>query len=296
MGRQFIYDHHDLMPEIYLAQKNGAGSAIIYRLLRLCERWSCRLADHIIATNESYKALEAARHQIPLERISVVRNGPSEQDMLALEPDPNVRERASTIIGYVGMIGIQDGVDYLLRALHHLVYDLGKPDVCCVIVGDGPAMPQLRTLAKELNLQQQVLFTGFVDDPELVRRYVSTMDICADPDPSNPLNDRSTMIKLMEYMALAKPIVAFDLPEHRVTAGQAALYACPNDECEFAQQIVQLIENPDLGKKMGQVGRERIRTTLAWEYQERHLIGAYETLGLYGHFTASQEDAYRRAA
>ena len=295
-GRQFIYDHHDLMPEIYLAQQGGEGKPSIYRMLHQCEKWSCRFADRIIATNESYKALEAARHQIPSERISVVRNGPDEKNMQLLDPDPAVRDRAGTIIGYVGTIGIQDGVDYLLRALHHLIHDLGKQDVCCVIVGDGAAMTDLRILAQELELQQYLLFTGFIYDDELVRRYVSSMDICTDPDPSNSLNDRSTMIKMMEYMALAKPIVAFDLPEHRVTAGESALYARPNDVCDFARQIARLIEDPAQGKKIGEIGKERIRTEMAWAYQETHLFQAYESIGRFGRPVVAQESILRRAA
>ena len=295
-GRQFIYDHHDLMPEVYLAQQGERGSRALYRLLLRCEKLSCQLADRIIATNESYKALEAARHQIPPERISVVRNGPDEEQLQLLDPDPTVRDRAGTILGYVGTIGIQDGVDYLLRALHHLIHDLGKPDVCCVIVGDGAAMTDLRLLAQELDLQQYLLFTGFVDDDESVRRYLSSMDIGVDPDPSNPLNDRSTMIKMMEYMALAKPIVAFDLPEHRVTAREAALYARPNDACDFARQIARLMDDPALGKKIGAIGKERIRTELAWAYQEPHLLQAYESIGLFGRSVVAQESPVRRAA
>jgi glycosyltransferase involved in cell wall biosynthesis len=192
---------------------------------------SCRVASRVIATNESYKSMEIQRGKIPAERVTIVRNGPDLGRMILSESDPVLRQRGNAILGYIGNIGYQDGLDYLLRALHHLITELGREDFYCVIIGKGVAVPSLKELTLTLGLQDHVWFTGFIPDADMLR-YLSTADICVDPDPSNPFNDRCTMIKIMEYMALSKPIVAFDLPEHRVSAGESALYACPNEELD----------------------------------------------------------------
>ena len=277
LGKRFVYDHHDLAPEMYYARFRGSGNRLVYQALVLLERLSCRLADHVIATNESYKAVEMERGRVPAERITIVRNGPDLERLQPVERDPALRQSTNTILGYVGTMGPQDGVDYLLRALHHLIYDLDRHDVFCVIIGKGDMLPELKALAKELHIEEYTWFTGWIPDEELIR-YLSTADICVDPDPSNPFTDRCTMIKMMEYMALGKPIVAFDLPEHRVTAQDAAVYARPNDELDFARQIAALMDDPQRRQKMGQMGRERVETELAWAYQEKHLLEAYEAL------------------
>jgi glycosyltransferase involved in cell wall biosynthesis len=232
------------------------------------------LADHVIATNESYKKMEMERDRLPEARISVVRNGFEEYRHTTADPDRALRAQGKTIIGFVGVMGFQDGVDYLLRALHHLHRDLGRSDFLCVLIGTGDAWPKLTALAKQLALDEFVWFTGRVSDDELLR-YLSASDICVDPDPSNPFNDRSTMIKMMEYMALAKPIVAFDLPENRFTAQQGAVYVAPNDERAFAQALSQLMDNPVRRQVMGSFGRRRIETTLAWRFAVPNLLDAY---------------------
>jgi len=276
-GKRFVYDHHDLAPEMYRARFKGGGTRVVYRALVLLERLSCRLADHVIATNESYKTVEMERGRVPAERITVVRNGPHLEVEQCTEPDPALQQRASTILGYVGVMGPQDGVDCLLRALYHLIYDLDRRDVFCVIVGKGSMLPELKALAEELHVEEYVWFTGWIPDEDLIR-YLSTADICIDPDPSNSFNDRSTMIKVMEYMTLGKPIVAFDLPEHRVTAQDAAVYARPNDEFDLARQIASLMDDPERRQRMGRIGRERIKTELAWACQENYLLEAYQAL------------------
>jgi len=276
-GKRFVFDHHDLAPEMYYARFRDGGSRLVYHALVLLEKLSCRLADCVIATNESYKAVEMERGRVPAERIYVVRNGPNLERLQPVEPTPALRQRANTILGYVGHMGPQDGVDYLLRVLYHLVYDLDRHDVFCVIVGNGDMLPELKALAKELHIEEYVWFTGWIPDEDLIR-YLSTADICIDPDPSNPFTDRSTMVKMMEYMALGKPIVAFDLPEHRVTAQDAAVYARPNDELDFAQQIASLMDDPQRRKKMGEKGRKRVEKELAWPHQEKFLLEAYESL------------------
>ena len=194
-----------------------------------------------------------------------------------MPPDPGLRQEGRAILSYVGWMGFQDGVDHLLRALRHLIQDLGRTDFFCLLVGAGEACSSLKLLTEQLGLANCVLFTGWVEPAE-VAQYLSAADICVAPEPSNSYNDRSTVVKMMEYMALGKPIVAFDLPEHRVTAQDAALYARPNDELDFARHIATLMDDPQQRDKMGRAGRERIEKELAWPHQARLLIGAYETL------------------
>jgi glycosyltransferase involved in cell wall biosynthesis len=206
-----------------------------------------------------------------------VRNGPVLERVQLVDPDEDLRKKGKTIIGFVGEMGYHDGVDYLLRALHRLVNDLGRTDFFCVIVGTGDAWKELQELKTELGLDPYVWFTGYIPTSDLMR-YLSTADICVDPDPSNPFTDRSTMIKMMEFMALSKPIVAFDLTEHRFTAQDAAMYARPNDELDFARQVELLMDDPQRRQTMGQRGRERVEKQLAWHHQKQSLLDAYATL------------------
>jgi glycosyltransferase involved in cell wall biosynthesis len=278
LGVRFVYDHHDLSPEMYQARLNGRGSRFVYHALILFEKLSCRLADHVIATNQSYRTVEMQRGYVPEERITIVRNGPDLNRFQPTEPDTELRRKGKTIIGYAGIMGFQDGVDYLLRALQHLVYGLGRTDFFCVIIGGlGDARASLKVLATELGLDKYIWFTGWVSNDGYIR-YLSTADICVDPDPSNPFNDRSTMIKILEYMALEKPIVAFNLPEHRYTAQEAALYVRPNDEIELARALAELMDDPPRRRAMGLFGRRRVETELAWCYSVQPLLDAYRAV------------------
>jgi glycosyltransferase involved in cell wall biosynthesis len=276
LRKRFVFDHHDLAAEMYLARSGEQGNALVVRVLRSLERLSCRLADHIIVTNESYRSWDAQIAGIPLSRITVVRNGPDPDRRAPVGADPVLRARAGTIIGYLGVMGRQDGVDHLLRAVWHLVHDLGRTDVLCIVIGRGDALPSLRRLAAELGIEDKVWFTGYVSEEQLIR-YLCTADVCVDPDPSNPFNDRSTMLKMMDYMALGRPVVAFDLPEHRVTARSAALYVAPNDDLALARAVDELMENPERRRTMGEAGRTRVEQELAWRHSVPHLLRVYES-------------------
>src|SRR5205823_8262981 len=236
-----------------------------------------RLADLVIATNESYRDIDIQRGKVDSGRVHVVRNGPDLARMRLTPPDDGLRALRKSILVYIGVMGPQDGVDYLLRALRHLVYDLGTPSFYCVIIGTGDAVDDLKRLAHELDIDDYVWFTGFIPESDLLR-YLSTADICVAPDPSSPLNDVSTWIKIMEYMALGKPIVSFDLKESRYSAQDAALYVPPNDELEFARAIETLMARPDLRSKMGEAGRMRIEKELKWDLMKDNLVSAYRTL------------------
>jgi glycosyltransferase involved in cell wall biosynthesis len=278
-GKRFIFDHHDLAPEMYYARFPQGGNRLIYRLLLFCEKLSCRLADRVLATNASYKAVEMSRGGVAENHITIVRNGPVLKRMeQPANPDLKLKSRADTIIAYAGIIAVQDGVDFLLRAVCHLVYNLRKTNLLCVVIGDGDALPDLKRLGQELGIADYVYFTGWVEDPEIYAGYIATADICVDPSPSNPYSDRCTTIKMMEYMAASKPIVAFDLPEHRFTAESSAIYARANDEAEFARAIAELMEDAPRRRSMGAAGRHRIEHQLAWHYSAPKLLDAYRGL------------------
>jgi glycosyltransferase involved in cell wall biosynthesis len=274
-GKHFIYDHHDLSPEMYQARFSNGGNRLVHHVLVLLEQLSCRFADHVVVTNESYKSMAMERGGVPEERVTVVRNG-IELGRVgeSVQPDRALRQMGKTVIGYVGVMGHQDGVDYLLRALHHLLRDLRRNDFYCVLVGGGDAWEGLRKLARDLGLSDHTRFVGFVFG-EGLRRYLAAADICVDATPSNPYSDRSTMFKIMEYMSLGKAIVAFDLPEHRFTAQQAVEYVAPNNELEFARALARLMDDPSRRAYLGAFGQNRIKNQLAWEYSAVNLLRAY---------------------
>ena len=277
LGKRFVFDHHDLSPEMYDARFRGKGNQMVKRALIAFERLSCRAANHVIATNQSYRALEIKRDGVSPDRVTIVRNGPELNSLRDADADPQLAALNKVIIGYVGVMGVQDGADYLIRALGHLRNDAQRADFHCVLVGDGEALPDLKTLVQQLHLSDQVTFTGWVDS-QAVARYLATMDICAAPEPSNPYNDWSTVIKITEYMTVGKPTVAFDLPEHRFTAQRAALYVTPNDERAFAEAFARLMDDAALRQTLGAAGRQRIETELAWQYCAPNLLAAYQQL------------------
>jgi glycosyltransferase involved in cell wall biosynthesis len=224
-------------------------------------------------TNESYKEIAVTRGRKRADKVFVVRNAPP-LSFLSGDPEPRVVAGAKYLIGYVGIIGPQDGVDYWLRAVHQLVFKFGRRDFLAIIIGNGDALPAVQALARELEVDRYVRFTGRLTELE-VCQYLSAVHVCVQPDPLSPLNDKSTMNKLMEYMALGKPTVAFDLTETRYSAQEAALYVRPNDVVEFARQVSWLLDNPGECHRMGEVGQRRVREGLAWEYSVQELLRAY---------------------
>lgn len=279
-GKKYVFDHHDLSPELYLSRlgiKNRSG--LIYQGLIFAEKLCLKFADAVIATNESYKAIEVERGEINPEKIFIVRNGPDLNRVRRVPPDDKLKKRGRIILGYVGCMNPQDGVDYLLRSLKYLIVELKRTDFFCVNVGCGDSLEDLKSMTRELDLENHVWFTGFVPDEDMIR-YLSTADIFLDPDPSSPLNDVSTWIKIMEYMALEKPIVSFDLKESRFSAQEAALFVPPNDEGKFAEAIAKLMDDPDLRKKMGDFGKKRVQNELKWEIVGQNLLNLYKNLNI----------------
>jgi glycosyltransferase involved in cell wall biosynthesis len=277
LGRKSVFDHHDLSPELYLSRYKTNTQGLITGILRLLERCSVRLADAVIATNASYQAIAIARNGAKPERVFIVRNGPDARRVRLIAPDERLRRLNRKILVYVGAMNPQDGVDYLLVALSHLMRDLKRSDFHCVLIGSGDSFEALRAQATSLGLDEHVEFTGFIPDADLVR-YLSTADICLDPNPSSPLNDVSTWIKVMEYMAVGKPVVSFDLKETRVSAGDAAIYVTPNDEAAFARAIATLMDDAARCTEMGRIGQQRVKAELGWHVTSQNLLRAYESL------------------
>ncbi|MCI0714051.1 MAG: glycosyltransferase family 4 protein [Chloroflexi bacterium] len=273
-GKKLIYDHHDLAPELFLTKFHTNGG-VLYRLLLLLEKWSCRVADEIIATNESYMANNVQRNGVCPDRVTVVRNGPSLRSLEPVMPDEEVSTRARTIIGYLGHIAYQDGVDHLIKALYHMQELYNYDDWYAVIIGPGDDLESLMQLAESLNIRDKIWFTGYQPEPRW-RELLSSVDVCFVPDPANPLNEKSTMMKMMDYMALGKPIVAYDLTENRISGGDAVLYARPGEPEDLARQLMRLIEDESLRKSLGEEGRRRIQSHLAWEYSAENLRNLYE--------------------
>src|SRR5713101_4766677 len=274
-GKKFVFDHHDLNPELYEA-KFGRRD-FLHRLLLRLEYWTFRIADVSIATNESYRHIAMGRGRMPPERVFVVRSGPSLERLKILPPDERLKRGRRYLVGYVGVMGKQEGIDYLLRAAHHIVFDLERTDVHFGLVGGGTSLEEMKALARELGIADDVTFTGRVPDDELLA-MLNTADICVNPDVANDMNDKSTMNKIMEYMALGKPIVQFDLTEGRNSARRASLYARRNDPLDLAAKIVELLDDPLRRAEMGRYGRRRVENELAWNHEAPKLLAAYEAL------------------
>ena len=274
-GKKFLFDHHDANPELYEA-KFGRRDWL-YRLMILFERLTFRCADVSIATNESYRRIAMRRGAMPPERVFVVRSGPSLERMKRREPVPALKCGKQFLVGYVGVMGRQEGIDYLLRAVAHLVHDLKRTDVHFALAGGGTSLDEMRTLAKRLGVADYVTFTGRVPDAEMLA-VLNTADVCVNPDVANEMNDISTMNKVMEYMALGKPIVQFDLAEGRFSAQGASLYARRNNAFDLAVKITELLDDPARRALMGAYGRKRVENELEWRYEAPKLLAAYETL------------------
>jgi glycosyltransferase involved in cell wall biosynthesis len=273
-GKMFVFDHHDINPELYMS-KFGRKD-VFYRLLVLLERLTFRTADISLATNESYRAIALSRGGMRDENVFVVRSGPDLKRIQILPPNPALRKGRRFLVGYVGVMGA-GGIDLLLESVKVIVEDFGRSDIHFGLVGGGPALEEMKALAKTLGVQDYVTFTGRASDHDLFE-MLNTADVCVNPDKADEMNDKSTMNKIMEYMALSKPIVQFDLTEGRVSAAEASLYARHNDTRDMASKIVELLDDPERRAAMGAFGRRRIERDLSWEHEAPKLIGAYAAL------------------
>jgi glycosyltransferase involved in cell wall biosynthesis len=275
-GTKFVFDHHDLCPELY-ESRFPEGPRLPYRTLRALERRTHRSADHVIATNDSYREIAVKRSGKASGEVTVVRTGPDPQRLRRGPADPAQRRGRRFLVAYIGVMGPQDGVDIVVRAADAIVRELGRDDIAFTLIGSGDCFDGLVALRDKLGLAGTVEFTGRAPD-ELVARILSTADVGLSPDPKNPLNDLSTMNKSMEYMAFELPVVAFDLRETRVSTGDAAVYVKPNNVRDYAEAIVRLLDDEEARVRLAKVGRARVEQELAWCHQERAYLGVYERL------------------
>lgn len=290
-GVRYIFDHHDANPELYLSKYERKD--LLYRAQVFLEKWTYHSSNVVMATNESYKRLALERGGRRPDDVWVVRNGPDLEKFRPAAPDPALKYGKQFLVGYVGTMSVQEGLDILLDVAAYIKKQ-GREDVHFTCVGGGPGLAGLRQMVVEKELSDMVDFTGRVSDERLLQ-VLSTADVCVNPDRPCEMNDISTMIKIMEYMALGKPIVQFDLKEGRVSAGSASLYASPKDMVgDFVDKILWLLDHPEERQRMGEIGRHRVETELAWKFSVKNLLEAYERA-----FSKSRRllvPAYRAAA
>ena len=271
---RFVFDHHDLCPELFLSRFAG-GPNLVYRGLLWLERRTHRTANHVISTNDSYRQIAIERSGKAPEDVTVVRTGPDPDRLRRDAVDLDLKRGHRYLAAYIGVMGPQDGVDIVVRAADVLVNEMGRDDIAFTVIGSGDCFDELVALRDELKLNGHVEFTGRAPD-ELVSRIMSTADVGLSPDPKNPLNDVSTMNKTMEYMAFELPVVAFDLRETRISAGDAAVYVRPNDVHEYAKAILDLVDDEATRIQLGKIGRARVEDELAWQHQERAYLAVYQ--------------------
>jgi glycosyltransferase involved in cell wall biosynthesis len=275
LGARLIYDHHDATPELMIAKGQREGALMVRLIMRL-ERLTYRFAHVSIETNDSFREIALRRGGMSPEDVFVVRSAPDVQRFANAQPDGIWRRGREHLVGYLGIMGSQDGLDYLIDAARLIIKDWCRHDIQFVLVGDGPEFPRLRQRVFSLGLDEYVQFTGLVASGDDLGAILATADVCVSPDEANRMNDISTMNKVLEYMALGKPIVQFDLHEGRISAGEASLYATRNDVSSLAEGVIRIIDDSELRGRMGEIGRQRLETTLSWELQVPKLLAAYE--------------------
>jgi glycosyltransferase involved in cell wall biosynthesis len=276
-GVRVIFDHHDLSPEMYIAKYNRKD--IFYYGLCWAERLTYATADLVISTNESHRKVALTRGGKKPERVFVVRSAPDLSRFRQLPANPEYRRGKKYLVGYMGVMGEPEGIDYLLRMVRYIVREKNRQDIHFMLIGSGPAIEKLKALSQTLEITEFVEFTGFQTGDALLER-LSSADVCVEPSPTTAYNENCTMNKILEYMSLSRPIVQFDLREGRRSAENASLYARPNDEIEFAEKILQLLDSPELRQKMGAEGRHRMEEMLEWRHQAPKLLDAYASFVL----------------
>ncbi len=274
-GVRYVFDHHDVCPELFEAKFGERG--VLYKIMLIWERMTFACASVSIATNESFRAIALARGRMKPDDVFVVRSAPRIDSFVPGPGDAAWRKGAKTVLGYVGVIGQQEGMDLLVLAVEHLVHKRGQRDIHALIIGFGPHLDEVKRDVAARGLEAYFTFAGALYGADLLAA-LNAIDIGVSPDPKNAMNDISTMNKVMEYMTLEKPVVQFDLTEGRASAGAAAFYARPNDPVDFAEQIVRLIEDPALARTMGQRGRIRVLDHLSWDHSVPQLLAAYERI------------------
>jgi glycosyltransferase involved in cell wall biosynthesis len=273
--KKFIFDHHDIVPEMFEAKFGRRG--FFHKALSLCERMTFRAADASIATNETFKRIAIERGGMPAERVWVVRSYPDLNAFRRVPPDPALRNGRAHLVGYVGIMNAQDSVDMLVLAMRHIVRELHREDIHCLLIGDGPEYDPLVHLSEELGLAPFITFAGYLTGAPLLV-HLSSLDVGVIPDPPNPYNDKISLNKVFEYMALGIPFVQYDLAESRSQAGAAALIAQNPTPEGLGEAIVRLIDDPQRRAEMAEIGMSRARQEFRWETETARLLEAYAAL------------------
>ncbi len=271
-GVKYVFDHHDINPELYQAKYNKKN--FFYKLLVLLERATFKVADYSIATNESFKEIAIKRGQMSENKITVIRSGPRINRFTPGAAKAVYKKNKKVLIGYIGVIAEQDGLDLLMHIIRLVTRQ--TRDVHFAIIGGGTELGRIKSLATELGIEEHVDFYGLLADDALINDILNSCDICVNPDPPGPCNNLITTNKVMEYMALKKPVIQFDLKEGRFSAGKASLYA--SDVADYVNKILWLINNPQAGAEMGEFGYNRVRTELCWEHESKKLVSLYKTV------------------
>lgn len=274
-GVRYMFDHHDVCPELFEAKFRKKGT--LYYIMRVWERMTFTTASVSMATNNSFRQIAIDRGGMDPKDVFVVRSAPRVETFLPGSGDVSYRKGAKTVLGFVGVIGQQEGMDLLVGAAHHLIHVLGKQDIHFVIVGFGPHLEDVKRDVEAHELEAHFTFTGPLYEEKLLEA-LNAIDIGVAPDPKNPMNDISTMNKVMEYMTLEKPVVQFDLTEGRFSADKASLYAQANDPIDFANKIAQLMDDPEERARMGAFGRKRVLNELSWDHSVPQLLAAYDRI------------------
>ncbi len=274
-GVRYLFDHHDICPELYETKFGKRG--LLWRAMVLVEWLTFKTASVSIATNESYAEIARRRGGMAAEDVFIVRSGPKIDKLEIRPPKPELKKGAAYLIGYVGVIGQQEGLDLLVETAAHLTGPMGRKDVHFGIVGGGPALAEVQEDVRKRGLESYFTFTGRASN-DLLLDMLNTADVCVNPDRATPMNDLSTMNKIMEYMTLQKPVVQFDLKEGRASAAEASLYARKNDPVDFAEKIASLLDDPAARERMGKIGRDRIEGGLSWAHSVPHLLAAYDRI------------------
>ena len=272
-GVRYVFDHHDICPELFEAKFGKKG--LLYKSQLWLERQTYKHAAFAFVTNESYKKIAIERGGMNPAKVYVLRSGPKLERLRIQEPKPDLKKGRKYMVGYLGVIGKQEGIPYLLEAARYIRNELHRDDICYGIVGGGTSLEELKTLSVSMGIDDIVTFTGRAPD-DVMLDYLNTADICVNPDEYNPMNDKSTMNKVLEYMALGKPIVQFDLTEGKYSAKEASVYANPNDAVDMGKKIVELLDNPQKRQEMSTYGRKRIVEELSWEHTSKALLAGYE--------------------
>lgn len=273
-GVDYVFDHHDICPELFEA-KFGKASGLLYKSQLWLERQTYKHCAFAFVTNESYKQIAISRGGMKEDKVFVLRSGPKLERLKITPAKSEIKRGRQFMVGYVGVIGQQEGIEYLLKAAKYIKEELHRDDIFWGVVGGGPHLEALRKQSHEMGLDDILEFTGRVSD-EVLLDYLNTADVCVNSDEYNAMNDKSTMNKILEYMALGKPIVQFDLTEGRFSAQEASLYAEPNNAIDMADKIIQLLDNPAKRKEMSEYGRQRIVNELSWEHTSRALLEGYD--------------------